>query len=520
MRECIRDVRAASTISEREWVVEADESFDCLKIVRLDPFAIERICYLTEEELERARRAARQCKTNANPPRDGRTLRPGCYYRLEITTSVAARLNLDALPFSRSGFLGSMMVDAYEEVLRLLGFDDDAEPTAFREVAFFQTENPPEHLGPYVKWSSPRHQSERVFCEDDLAIRLLRSNVAPMFRDPYRLEIAVRDVGGSDVPGYRTEWTKARSATLFAEEQVWMAHRSGLGSPAVPPAEDDVLIARRRTAAALAPRSRYELRVVRREDRGKPAEVPLFSTTFTTSAFASFAALVASYRGDAGRVTAKAGYQAALSTVPGLLAPAAALARAEANLIRAEVDYRFEALTGGRAAFEAVKIDHRRARATHDETFRGLAERLADLCYLPPVPWVEVFVVEDEMTRRPVCVWVRSPETIDVRIAVPHDPNVDAARRIASVGRTDVVLRREGSSGNVSMTMLHNVDSTQILLVPPSSTAWIPGHHTLVFTYHRDLGDETGNMDHRYDRAREFRDGAAAVEIGEVAVAL
>jgi hypothetical protein len=340
-----------------------------------------------------------------------------------------------------------------------------------------------------------------------------------MFQPPYELAILVRDAQGKSVDEYRTEWAQAGSATLFAEEEAWQAHRSGLGWPAAPSRTDDVLIAKRRTTTALAPRSRYELRVVRTDDRAEAGGAALFSATFTTSAFASFTAMASTYRGHAVRVAAKPDYHSALTMLPTLRASVGAFARAEAELLRAEADYRFEALAGGRATLESSKVNYRAARAAHDEHFRGLAERLADL-YYPPVERMEIFVVTEGSTGPPVCLWVRSPETLDLRLAVPPDSNIEAGRRIAFVGRTVVALRRHGSNADLTMTMLHNADGTQMLLLPTSNTAWGVGKHTLSLTYHRDYGDDTSELIHRYDRPQEFRNGNADSETVHLAFTL
>jgi len=489
LRACVKGVQASFTISDREWLIEASEGFDCLDIVGMKGFAIAEICYVTTEEQERAERAERQCETNANPPGDGQTLRPGAYYRLDVVTKVEGKLPED-------------YTGPYESV--------DTTSKTFNQVIFFQTESPPANLRPYVKWSSPLHQADRVFYEDDIAIRFLRSNVEEMFSAPYKLETQIVDAQGKLVEGYATEWLKSGSATLFAEEQVWQEHRSSLGWPPAPVRNDDILIATRNWESEierLRPNARYEVQVIRTDHLVKPDDKPLFSSTFTTSKFASFEALVGSYSGQALSISAKDQHQESLSMIPALLASTGALARAEWEWQRAQVDYRFEILKGGREGLEQARLKRRQARATHDATFRALAESLADVYFQPFAERLEVYVLKDANTARAVCLWIRSPESLDLRMDVPEDPEDEPSHPPDYVGRTEVHLQRQGSTVPSPKIMLHNADSTQLLLFPPSNTSWVSGPHRLEFTYRRDYGDELRNIDHRYDRPREFRHG-------------
>jgi hypothetical protein len=90
---------------------------------------------------------------------------------------------------------------------------------------------------------------------------------------------------------------------------------------------------------------------------------------------------------------------------------------------------------------------------------------------------------------------------------VLEDPQDELSNRIGYVGRTELVIDPEGGTSPSPMGVYHDADSTQLLLFPPSRTAWTVGPHSLLFTYHRDYGDEVTGMDHRYDRPTEFQRG-------------
>ena len=149
--------------------------------------------------------------------------------------------------------------ELYVDILEQLGLVDTEKD--YRQVAFFRTEAPPTALAPYVKWSNPPHQAWRVFCRDDFSLRFLRPNLHTMYgHPPHRLEILLRNAAGLLTPGYSTSWSKAGSASLLHEEQLWRRHRSELGLANTPVDADDILIARR-LDAGLEPHARYDLLV-------------------------------------------------------------------------------------------------------------------------------------------------------------------------------------------------------------------------------------------------------------------
>ena len=281
LRACNVNVEITLTVTDHEWLLEADEGFDCLHIVRMDEFAIRAICYATVEEIERSERAEQQCGSNTTSSDDGLTLRPGAYYRLDITTNVTGELRLDDLPFAQNSFIGEMLVVAYNEFVEKLTKGGNTLPKTFHQTCLFQTDAPPANLRPYIKWISPEHQSERFFYGDSIAIRFLRSNLQQMFGSPFDLTIQIRDVQGELVDGYQTTWLRAKSTTLFPEESIWEAHRGTLGWPARAISHDNILRAELIPGSQtnkLLPQSRYRIEVVRAD-----LTDPLLTSTFVTS---------------------------------------------------------------------------------------------------------------------------------------------------------------------------------------------------------------------------------------------
>ncbi|NTU78156.1 MAG: hypothetical protein HGA45_01930 [Chloroflexales bacterium] len=465
-------------------------------MLRLGDCAIAEICYLTAAEAERALRAVAQCKINDGDDRDPQNvLRPGSYYRLEIETSVRGKLADTNNPLET----------LYTPILEQLGFSDTDQ--TYRHVAFFQTEGPPTNLAPYIKWSNPQQQATRVFRKDDLAIRFLRPNMEEMYaHPPHTLEILIRSAEGRVIDGYTTTWSKAGSASLLHEEQLWRAHRPAVGMSNAAAEADDVLEAQR-VSGELAPNARYELLVSGGEGGGL-----LFQVDFTTSAFDGFCELVESGKEHA-PINVTAALPATQVTQDALLQTADELARTSQSWQRSQIDYRFEALD--RAGLEAHKLALREARAAHDAAFRALAETVAQsLYYLPFAPHVELYLLRNT-NNEPFCLWVRSPESLDLRLDLRDEQGNPTGEH---VGRATLRLRRDGSSKLENPQVFHDADSTQLLIMSTSAAEWPHGVYQLIFTYQRDHGDAAGAGDHRYDRPVEKRRDSSTVEVGHLAV--
>ena len=244
---CKYPVAHQVSVADDNWIISTNESFDCLEAFKTEDFAIAEICYLTAKEKERAARAAAQCETNLGGDGEPQNLlQPGSYYRLEIETKVGGKLGVPNDPL-------------YGPILEQLGFDDAAK--AYQHVAFFQTEGPPTSLERYIKWSNPQQQSTRVFRRDSFAIRFLRPNIKEMYaHPPHMLEMLIRSTEGHLMSGYTTAWSKAGSASLLHEEQLWREHRRKVGLTNAAVEADDVLELRR-VSAELEPNARYELLV-------------------------------------------------------------------------------------------------------------------------------------------------------------------------------------------------------------------------------------------------------------------
>jgi hypothetical protein len=256
------------SFQSQEWTIETlyvTAGFHCLEIKGKVEYSIAEICYITAEEAQRVRRANQQCEDNQRDfPLS--PIKPGCHYRLEISTQLKSDLNLESLPFPINSLLGEALEKMYDfiadQVYGKYGFINSTTT----DVAFFQTEGPPHNLSRYIKWTNPEHQSTRVFRGDDFSIRFLRSNLRQMFNEQsaYPLKIALRDAEGHLISKYRTSWNKAQNATLFAEESAWATHReTKLNWPAPPTPQDDLLEASSIiTTPTLNPNARYEMLVM------------------------------------------------------------------------------------------------------------------------------------------------------------------------------------------------------------------------------------------------------------------
>jgi hypothetical protein len=500
VRSCSVEVPADFNFSEEEWVIEADEGFDCLHIVRLGEFAIREVCYTTEEELVRSRLAMTQCSDNGVMPTNGETLKPGAYYRLDVKTEVDGELMTDDLPFSENSAIGSMLITAYNELLERLN-DRGQFPRTYHQTCFFQTEGPPQNLRPYIKWTSPAHQSERFFCGDNISVRFLRSHLEEMFQTPFNLTARIKDTGGKSVDGFATRWERAGSATLFVEESVWEAHRSDLDWPDRSLLNDNLFVVTRQVGAGLLPGARYQLELVVPPNDFDEDESVLFTSSFITSQFRSFVELARSFQRP--RSTAvKPDYVSNTAAIGEMQSSNRLLARSRWDWEHAEVDFRFETLVRGREGLEQVRLSRRERSAAHDAKFLSLAGRLADLYFEPIANELELYLIRATGSSAVICLWLRSPETLDVRLPVFEDPDALESPLIDHVGRTEIKLLN-ASLAERPITVLPNSDSTQVLIFAQNVRPWRSGKFSLQLTYHRDYGDETRDHDHRYDRPVE-----------------
>lgn len=281
------------------WIIRTDESFDCLAMFKTEEFAIAEICYLTAKEKERAARAAAQCKTNLGGDGEPQNLlQPGSYYRLEIDTKVTGDLPDGG---------DNVLLELYGDMLSALDWNDTSK--SYNHVAFFQTEGPPTSLERYIKWSNPQHQSTRIFRRDSFAIRFLRPNIKEMYaHPPHTLEMLIRSAEGRLISGYTTAWSKAGSASLLHEEQLWREHRPEVGLMNAAVEADDVLGLRRRNAE-LEPNARYELLV-----SGGEGGTLLFQDDFTGLSGETWKPNVSGWTAQAGVLTRQEDSPAHLTT--------------------------------------------------------------------------------------------------------------------------------------------------------------------------------------------------------------
>jgi len=463
----------------------------------MDQFAIREICYTTAEEVDRSRRATDECRDNNNLP-EQHMFEPAAYYRLDVTTEVTGELNLDNLPFSQNSVIGKMLSDAYQAVL-----GEVTVPQTYTQASFFQTKTPPTNLRPYVKWSSPRHQFETHYRRSFIATRFLRPNLQQMFNPPFAIKAQLRDTDGNIIAG-TTEWTHAGTSTLFPEESVWEAHRNSIDWPERQTQLDDVLIFEVPGEAVLLPSSRYQFEIVGNEGNDEWNKLVLFSSAFTTSKFDSFEGLANSYRRQKSAV-AKSDIQSQSNLIADLQLSCRHLAKAQWHWEHAEVDFRFQTLNEGRQGLETVRLAKREAAAAHEEKFRAVADTLADLYFLPFSENLEIYLIRHSTTRTVSALWIRSPETLQVRLPVFESPDAPESQLLDDIGRTEIKLERIAPTGrNIAIAVLPNSDSTQVLVLPASGQSWDGGTYSLNATYYRDHRDETKHMDHRYDRPIEL----------------
>lgn len=150
-----------------------------------------------------------------------------------------------------------------------------------------------------------------------------------------------------------------------------------------------------------------------------------------------------------------------------------------------------------RKQLEASKLELRERKALMDSLFRMVCRGAGITGFDPIGQRVEVVNLRHPDTAALRGVWVRSPETLDLRRAVDGD----------HVGRTELTLETRSSPGldwqPLEITLVHDADATQVLLLLTEPAAALGAEIALTLTYHRDHGDEAGTGDHRFDRAVE-----------------
>jgi hypothetical protein len=235
-----------------------------------------------------------------------------------------------------------------------------------------------------------------------------------------------------------------------------------------------------------------------------PLTAVLYSSTFVTSAFRSFESLVQSYPGTPRLIITQADPQITAARKD-LRQSTKRLAIARQAWEHAQVDYRFAELKEAKNGLEAARLEHREAAALHDEQFRILADKVGDLFFQPLAEHLELYLVRSKTNAGLICLWLRSPESLDFRLPVLQ--NVSSNQIVDHVGRTEFSLDFvstlfSNKSSSLQISVLPNADGTQVLIFPQNQP-WPQGKYTLKFHYHRNYGDETSSIDHRYDRPVE-----------------
>jgi hypothetical protein len=95
-----------------------------------------------------------------------------------------------------------------------------------------------------------------------------------------------------------------------------------------------------------------------------------------------------------------------------------------------------------------------------------------------------------------------SPEALSVCGCIRGSE--DELSRLGYAGRTVLSVDGQESIAAPPNGVAFNADNTQLLIFP-SAAAWSAGTHKVAFKYHRNYGDETMDIDHRYDRPNEFQ---------------
>ncbi len=211
------------------------KTFKRIEIDALD-FSIKQICYKTKKGVDNANANQQIVADNSNfvNPMNGATampyFTPGSYYKVTIETRIKAD-NPEGLYYN--------VLKSESETESPYYSEDGKE---FHSVYYFQTDAPPSNLTPYVKWTYPNQELNRIFCDDKLAICFKRDYLHDFFDDNFQIEAHILDAQNNNLAPSSVSWRISDVYTLFPDEFTWEDHKREFDIPLTTRKEDILII--------------------------------------------------------------------------------------------------------------------------------------------------------------------------------------------------------------------------------------------------------------------------------------
>ncbi len=480
---------------------------------------IKSICYYTEQNELDFKLNTSICKNNSKKLTTSSSnsilsenylFKPSCYYEIEVKSALIP--NIDATKIQeKNELIKTYILNQYQDKIENLD-------TAYTQYSYFQTDAPPQNLKPYVKWCIPSAQAKRIFVEDSFQIRFKRGYLHALYQND-ALKIYLKSSKGIFNEVKEISWTKAKSSTLFPDEETWKDH---LGNKGIETGFklDDILQVDLKTAPSYHPNNRYELVIVgqKRSDINQTNDQNerviqiegsyynlLFSQQFTTAIQPSFSALLS---------TIESVYQpinAVANPIPtsNFDVLSSQIVDCEQNYYQCLIDYEY----GIAKANTTSKLIGKEALAYHHLKMREAKDKLDDeFKRLALMINTEVFFTSNDRKltiynlktsdAKVKYLWIKLPEALHLK------------QQKASLGDLEVSLKYNGIA---TINRIHNSDTSEIIYILKNTGTNANlnlANLNLTMTRIKDFKDDGSekvvtlkNKHHRYDRP-SFKDGS------------
>ena len=528
---CFLSIKNTTTKAPNTATIQS-QGFDCIDITNTvnGKLKIKRLCYISKRaKLDQAKKEA-DCVRNgklfdpnqplvvppSGPVLGNNLFNPGCYYRITVETKTTGEINND-------GDKGDAILNLYADLLE--DIIDDVEKLT-TNLAYFQTEYPPENITAYMKWSLPAAQQTNIYRADPLYIRFKREYIKALYGNPnltdFRMQVFLKDTNGQLFPG-TLSWMQAGAYTYFPDEQSWRNQLSNAGY-SQSPKKDDILKVDFSSSDLYKPNSRYEMIITGAYDKNGTAENAeqrklllfgnryyriLHSQTFETSRFVSVTQLLQGNNTGIKTSLAK-GNVATFDTATS--SNQKAWAEAEINLYITEIDYEYgvakHSISSGtlvsKEAVEAKRVLLSKAKEEVDQGFRKAALAIQpDLAFAKSEQQSEIHLIEtgSGSNARIEYVWLHLPESVRLKIS-------GNGNRVIGKFKADIINKTNGSV--IASSKIFNTDTSQIIfkLTTRVTPEVIIANYRLRVTNEADPADDTRTMifenkdngHHRYDR--------------------
>ena len=519
--ECSLQVATVpKSISDSISLDAGDSSFTCLKFSNIkggSTIKIKSLCYTTQKAIDDHQLNIKINEANKTLLRpgflpSGYVFKPGCYYEIETQVQISGWIDESKIK-EKNPVIKDFIRQQYQNKI-------DALPvTPWITYSYFQTEAPPQNLIPYIKWSLPKLQENKVFINDPIQFRFKRGYLKQLFgtdafRD-FQIKAYLKNFEEILLPIPNLKWYFSESCTLFPDEETWHNYLISNQLPDNNNSIDDILSIDMTSIDGYKVNNRYELYIVgmKRPDITEDSQTKnknvlqisdeyysgyyniLTSISFTTSRFDSFAKVFSSGVSD-GKISSIILRGNISSFVTSNFDnETSGFIEAQNEYYRILVDYEYGIAKSqkdgitlvSKEAVENTKLTLRTAMNSLDEQFRSVALEINSEIFFADIEnKLKVYAIKN-MNDKIEIIWVKLPEPLKLKI-------------------NDDSLERFICELSVDSKRIFNADTSQIIFklsLPVSELSGIK----LQAAYIKDFKDDSNttlnnipNNHHRYDK--------------------